>query len=174
MALREVGGLRTGDVCCSSQLRRSAPPTGRRGKVRKERHLAYAVAILKAFQWRLLSLFPAFPQCYWMWSTCAPFSLWNVQSKKRLHLFTHPQLPFPGVRLGVVASPVALQRAGAVPNMDFLLFPRSFPLLEPAGDSVDRPVSHKRTRDKDERSILLLKLNTSFTERCHVMKKAEV
>lgn len=28
MALREVGGLRTGDVCCSSQLSRSEPPRG--------------------------------------------------------------------------------------------------------------------------------------------------
>lgn len=163
MALREVGGLRTGDVCCSSQLRRSAPPTGRRGKVRKAHHLAYTVGILKTFQRWLLSLFLVFPQCYWMWSICAASSLWNVQSKKSLHLFTHPQLPFPGVRLGVVTSPVALQRAGAVPNMDFLLFPRSFPLPEPAGDNVDRPVSHKHTRDKEERSILLLKLNKSFT-----------
>lgn len=51
-----------------------------------------------------------------------------------------PGVPFPGVRFWVVTSPVALQRAGAVPNMDFLLFPRSFPLPEPAGDSVDRPV----------------------------------
>lgn len=156
MALREVGGLRTGDVCCSSQLRRSAPPTGRAGKVRKEHHLAYTEAILKTFQRWFLSLFLVFPHCYWMWSICAAFSLW-------LHLFTHTHtLPFPGVRLGVVTSPVALQRAGAVPNMDFLLFPRSFPLPEPAGDSVDRPVSHKHTGDKEERSILLLKLNKSF------------
>lgn len=39
-----------------------------------------------------------------------------------------------------MTSPVVLQREGAVPNMDFLLFPRSFPLPEPAGDGVDRPV----------------------------------
>lgn len=84
----------------------------------------------------------------------------KVQNEKPLHLFT--QLPFPGVRFGVATSPVALQRAGAVPNMDFLLFPRSFPLPEPAGDSVDRPVSHKHTRDKEDRSIMLFKLHKSL------------
>lgn len=93
MALREVGGLRTGDVC-SSQLRRSAPPTGRRGKVRKEHHLAYTVAILKTFQWLLLCLFLAFPQCYRMWSTCAAFSLWNVQSEVATSFHT-PTITFP-------------------------------------------------------------------------------
>lgn len=52
---------------------------------------------------------------------------------------SQPCLPFPGVRFWVVTSPVVPQREGAVPNMDFLLFPRSFPRPEPAGDSVDRP-----------------------------------
>lgn len=66
-----------------------------------------------------------------------------------IQTITNPQpcVPFPGVRLWVVTSPVVLQRAGAVPNMDFLLFPRSFPLPEPAGDSVDRPgFPHTRSR----------------------------
>lgn len=92
--------------------------------------------------------------------------LWNTHKNgTKIHISIHlpfprththtnnysprPCVPFPGVRLWVVTSPVALQRAGAVPNMDFLLFPRSFPLPEPAGDSVDRPVfPHTRGRQK--------------------------
>lgn len=65
------------------------------------------------------------------------------------HTLRLPCVPFPAVRVRVVTSPVVVQRAGAVPNMDFLLFPLSFPLLEPAGDSVDRPgFPHKRDRQQ--------------------------
>ena len=74
-----------------------------------------------------------------------------------------PCLPFPGVRTWVVTSPVVLQRAGAVPNMDFLLFPRSFPLPEPAGDSVERPwFPHTTSKQKREWRVVSNDVQTDW------------
>ncbi|TNN46362.1 hypothetical protein EYF80_043450 [Liparis tanakae] len=106
MALRVVGGARTGDVCCSSQLSRSAPPERRTEREQRR---------LKALR------------SDWLHPDGPPPSS------------SGPGVPFKGVRLWVTTSPVELQRAGAVPKMDFLLFPRSFALPEPAGDSISGP-----------------------------------